>query len=96
MNSTIDIDNNHPNEKVTIKEEFQDYYEIEKKKDYIISKFGGTKRTILSTIISSIYNLTFFVLLLYYNEKHYEPYKGFDNIRNEDCVMKHLDKFCII
>ena len=85
MNSTNDINNNHPNEKVTIKEEFQDYYEIEKNKDYIISKFGGTKRTILSTIISSIYNLTFFVLLLYYNEKHYEPEKGFDNIRNEDC-----------
>ena len=69
MNSTNDNDNNPPNNKVTIKDEFQDYYEIEKNKDYIISKFGGTQRTVLSTLISSIYNLTFFILLLYYNEK---------------------------
>jgi len=67
MNSTNDNDNT-PNNKVTIKDEFQDYFEIEKNKDYIISKFGGTSRTLLSTIISSIYTLTFFILLLYYNE----------------------------
>ena len=67
MNSTNDNDNT-PNNKVTIKDEFQDYFEIEKNKDYIISKFGGTSRTLLSTIISSIYTLIFFILLLYYNE----------------------------
>ena len=67
MNSTNDNDNT-PNNKVTIKDEFQDYFEIEKNKDYIISKFGGTSRTLLSTIISSVYTLTFFILLLYYNE----------------------------
>ena len=72
MNSTIDNDNNPPNNKVTIKDEFKDYNEIEKSKDYIISKFGGTKRTLLSTIISSIYTLIFFILLIYYNEKKYE------------------------
>ena len=72
MNSTNDNDNNPPNNKVTIKDEFKDYYDIEKNKDYIISKFGGTKRTLLSTIISSIYTLTFFILLIYYNEKKYE------------------------
>ena len=73
MNSTNDNDdNNAPNNKVTIKDELKDYYEIEKNKDYIISKFGGTKRTLLSTIISSIYTLTFFILLIYYNEKKYE------------------------
>ena len=87
MNSKNDNDNddnNTPNNKVTIKDELKDYYEIEKNKDYIISKFGGTQRTVLSTIISSIYNLTFFVLLLYYNEKHFD-HEEFDNIRNEDC-----------
>ena len=67
MNSTNDNDNT-PNNKVTIKDEFQDYFEIEKNKDYIISKFGGTSRTLLSTIISSIYTVIFFILLLYYNE----------------------------
>ena len=86
MNSTNDNDNIQPNNKVTIKDEFQEYYEIEKNKDYIISKFGGTKRTILSTIISSVYNLTFFVLFLYYNEMKYEKVEeGFDTSRNEDC-----------
>ena len=80
MNSINDNDNNPPNNKVTIKDEFKDYYEIEKNKDYIISKFGGTKRTLLSTIISSIYTLTFFILLIYYNEKKYE--NGFHG----DCV----------
>ena len=80
MNSTNDNDNNPPNNKVTIKDEFKDYYDIEKNKDYIISKFGGTKRTLLSTIISSIYTLTFFILLIYYNEKKYE--NGFHG----DCV----------
>ena len=76
MNSTNDNDNNDnndntlPNSKVTIKDEFQDYYEIEKNKDYVISKFGGTPRTLLSTIISSIYTLTFFILFIYYNEKN--------------------------
>lgn len=67
MNSTNDNDNT-PNNKVTIKDELPDYFEIEKNKDYIISKFGGTSRTLISTIISSIYTLTFFILLLYYNE----------------------------
>ena len=67
MNSTNDNDNT-PNNKVTIKDEFPDLFEIEKNKDYVISKFGGTSRTLLSTIISSIYTLTFFILLLYYNE----------------------------
>ena len=67
MNSTNDNDNT-PNNKVSIKDEFPDLLEIEKNKDYVISKFGGTSRTLLSTIISSIYTLTFFILLLYYNE----------------------------
>ena len=62
MNSTNDNDNT-PNNKVTIKDELPDYFEIEKNKDYIISKFGGTSRTLISTIISSIYTLTFFILL---------------------------------
>ena len=79
MSSTND--NNPPNNKVTIKDEFKDYYEIEKNKDYIISKFGGTKRTLLSTIISSIYTLTFFILLIYYNEKNYEQGFGGDCVR---------------
>ena len=85
MNSTNDNDNDNsiPNNKIPIKDEFKDYYEIEKNKDYIISKFGGTKRTLLSTIISSIYTLTFFILLLYYNEKKYTDDKGFHV--GEDC-----------
>ena len=71
MNSTNDNDNDNtlPNNKVEINE-FKDYYEIEKNKDYVISKFGGTPRTLLSTIISSIYTLTFFILFIYYNEKN--------------------------
>ena len=69
MNSTNDNDNTLPNNKVEINE-FKDYYEIEKNKDYVISKFGGTPRTLLSTIISSIYTLTFFILFIYYNEKN--------------------------
>ena len=79
MNSTNDNDNddNIPKNKVTIKDEFKDYYEIEKNKDLIIQKFGGTSRTLLSTIVSSIYTLTFFILLLYYNEKKYDANKGF-------------------
>ena len=85
MNSTNDNDNNPPNNKVTIKDEFQDYYEIEKNKDYIISKFGGTQRTVLSTIISSIYNLTFFILLLYYNEKDSNFEEEYEKKKIEDC-----------
>ena len=69
MNSTNDNDNTLPNNKVEIND-FKDYYEIEKNKDYVISKFGGTPRTLLSTIISSIYTLTFFILFIYYNEKN--------------------------
>ena len=68
---------NQPTQKVPIKEEYTDYYEIEKNKDYIISKFGGTQRTILSTSISSIYQILFLVLFIYYNEKHYDDGKDF-------------------
>ena len=86
MSSTNDNDNENsiPNNKIPIKDESKDYYEIEKSKDYIISKFGGTKRTLLSTIISSIYTLTFFILLIYYNEKKYPDDKGFQK-GEEDC-----------
>ena len=66
-----------PTQKVSIKEDEVDYYEIEKNKDYIISKFGGTQRTLLSTIISSIYTLIFIILLIYYNEKHYDGNEDF-------------------
>ena len=74
MNSTNGFDKNNnietnPSNKVPIKEDNLEYYEIEKNKDYIISKFGGTNRTVLSTVISSIYTLLFLVLLVYYNEK---------------------------
>ena len=83
MNSTNGFDKNNnieanPTNKVPINEDTLEYYEIEKNKDYIISKFGGANRTILSTIISSIYTIVFFVLLVYYNEKHYEKGKDFD------------------
>ncbi len=84
MNSTKDNDS-PPHNKVEIKDELQDYYEIEKNKDYIISKFGGTKRTLLSTIISSIYNLTFFILLLYYNEKHEDKEEDLNEEKNKEC-----------
>ena len=63
--------------KVPIKEDYKEYYEIEKNKDYIISKFGGTKRTVLSTVISSLYTLVFLILFIYYNEKHYDEGKDF-------------------
>ena len=87
MSSTNDNDNDNsiPNNKIPIKDESKDYYEIEKSKDYIISKFGGTKRTLLSTIISSIYTLTFFILLIYYNEKKYGDDNGFHKGEN-DCI----------
>ena len=83
MSSTSGIDKNNnidtqPTNKVPIKDEYIDYYEIEKNKDYIISKFGGTARTILSTSISSIYTLAFFILLIYYNEKHYNEGNDFN------------------
>ena len=82
MNSPNDLDKNNnietnPTNKVPIKEDNLEYYEIEKNKDYIISKFGGTNRTVLSTVISSIYTLVFLVLLAYYNEKHYDKGKDF-------------------
>ena len=82
MNSTNGFDKNNnietnPTNKVPIKEDNLEYYEIEKNKDYIISKFGGTNRTVLSTVISSIYTLAFLVLLAYYNEKHYDKGKDF-------------------
>ena len=82
MNSTNGFDKNNnietnPSNKVPIKEDNLEYYEIEKNKDYIISKFGGTNRTVLSTVISSIYTLVFLVLLAYYNEKHYDKGKDF-------------------
>ena len=86
MNSTNDNDNdndnNITNNKVTIKDELKDYYEIEKNKDYVIKKFGGTGRTLLSTIISSIYTLTFFILLIYYNEKIMEIMMVFIKAKN--------------
>jgi len=82
MNSPNDLDKNNnietnPTNKVPIREDNLEYYEIEKNKDYIISKFGGTNRTVLSTVISSIYTLVFLVLLAYYNEKHYDKGKDF-------------------
>ena len=82
MNSTNGFDKNNnietnPSNKVPIKEDNLEYYEIEKNKDYIISKFGGTNRTVLSTVISSIYTLLFLVLLVYYNEKNYDKGKDF-------------------
>jgi hypothetical protein len=85
MNKTNGIENNNntnkletqPTQKVPIRDDDPDYYEIEKNKDYIISKFGGTQRTLLSTIISSIYSLLFIILLIYYNEKHYNEDKDF-------------------
>ena len=76
-NNTNNKIENQPTQKVPIKEEDVDYYEIEKNKDYIISKFGGTQRTLLSTIISSLYTLLFFILLIYYNEKHYNAGEDF-------------------
>jgi len=87
MNSTNIKDDNsiNVNNKVTIKDESKDYYEIEKSKDYIISKFGGTSRTILSTIISSIYTLTFFILLVYYNEKKNNDNEGTHQKSYNDC-----------
>ena len=69
--------NTQPTNKVPIKEDYKEYYEIEKNKDYIISKFGGTKRTVLSTVISSLYTLVFLILFIYYNEKHYDEGKDF-------------------
>ena len=69
--------NSHPTNKVPIKEDYKEYYEIEKNKDYIISKFGGTKRTVLSTVISSLYTLVFLILFIYYNEKHYDEGNDF-------------------
>ena len=69
--------NSQPTNKVPIKEDYKEYYEIEKNKDYIISKFGGTKRTVLSTVISSLYTLVFLILFIYYNEKHYDEGKDF-------------------
>ena len=82
MNSTNGFDKNNnietnPTNKVPIKEDDLEYYEIEKNKDYIISKFGGTNRTVLSTVISSVYTLLFLVLLVYYNEKGYDKGKDF-------------------
>ena len=82
MNTPNDLDKNNnietnPTNKVPIREDNLEYYEIEKNKDYIISKFGGTNRTVLSTVISSIYTLAFLVLLAYYNEKHYDKGKDF-------------------
>ena len=82
MNTPNDLDKNNnietnPTNKVPIREDNLEYYEIEKNKDYIISKFGGTHRTVLSTVISSIYTLAFLVLLAYYNEKHYDKGKDF-------------------
>ena len=62
---------NIPTNKIQIKDEQNDYYEIEKNKDYIISKFGGTPRTVLSSAISGIYEIVFLVLLIIYNEKNY-------------------------
>ena len=85
-NNNNDINNNNnnlnkvettPTQKVPIKEDYTDYYEIEKNKDYIISKFGGTQRTLLSMIISSIYQITFLVLIIYYTEKKYDEGKDF-------------------
>ena len=76
-NNKSDKIENKPTQKVTIKEDDVDYYEIEKNKDYIISKFGGTQRTLLSTIISSVYTLIFIILLIYYNEKHYDEGEDF-------------------
>ena len=76
-NNKSDKIENKPTQKVTIKEDDVDYYEIEKNKDYIISKFGGTERTLLSTIISSVYTLIFIILLIYYNEKHYDEGEDF-------------------
>ena len=97
MNSTMDNDNSSPNNKVTIKDEFQDYYEIEKNKDYIISKFGGTRRTLLSTIISSIYTLTFFILLIYYNEKNYNINEETDKNKEKDCnKLRHWNRVLYI
>jgi hypothetical protein len=70
--------NSQPTNKVPIKEDYKEYYEIEKNKDYIISKFGGTKRTVLSTVISSLYTLVFLILFIYYTEKHYDEGKDFN------------------
>ena len=99
MNSTNGFDKNNnietnPTHKVPIKEDNLEYYEIEKNKDYIISKFGGTNRTVLSTVISSIYTLLFLVLLVYYNEKSYD--KGNDFSVGECNKLKRWNRVIYI
>ena len=99
MNSTNGFDKNNnietnPTNKVPIKEDNLEYYEIEKNKDYIISKFGGTNRTVLSTVISSIYTLLFLVLLVYYNEKSYD--KGNDFSVGECNKLKRWNRVIYI
>jgi len=64
-----DNENDLTTKKVTVKDDYHDYEEIEKSKEYIIQKFGGTGRTFLSTFISSIYNIVFIILIIYFNEK---------------------------
>lgn len=61
---------NNTNHSMTMKDVdvTQMYSEIEQNKNYVIEKFGGVPRTILSTVISSIYTLTFIILLLIYTE----------------------------
>lgn len=62
---------NNTNHSMTMKEMdvTQMYSEIEQNKNFVIEKFGGVPRTILSTVISSIYTLIFIVLLIIYTEK---------------------------
>ena len=99
MNTQNDLDKNNnietnPTNKVPIREDNLEYYEIEKNKDYIISKFGGTNRTVLSTVISSIYTLLFLVLLVYYNEKSYD--KGNDFSVGECNKLKRWNRVIYI
>lgn len=72
---------NNTNHSMTMKDidVTQAYSEVELNKNYVIEKFGGIPRTILSTVISSIYSLTFIILLLIFN-----PKTG-DEVNKKDC-----------
>lgn len=48
-----------------------EYLKIEYNKEYVIQKFGGVPRTLLSSIISLIYTLIFLIALIILNEKEY-------------------------
>ena len=71
MSTKESSDTNYQNNKSQLNDFSQEYYKIERNKEYVTAKFGGIPRTLLSSFISLLYTLLFLIFLIVFNEKKY-------------------------